>query len=88
MDNRNSIRTWTVNQARTKLDELIDRSTLEGPQFIAKKGQPVAVVVSADEWKRTIRPRGSLADFFASSPLRGSGIKISRLRGKVRKVQL
>jgi prevent-host-death family protein len=49
MHNGNSSGAWTVNRARTKLDELIDQAIPEGPQFIAKKGQPVAVVVSADE---------------------------------------
>jgi predicted oxidoreductase len=30
--------------------------------------------VSADEWERRTRRAGSLADFFAASPLRGSGV--------------
>jgi hypothetical protein len=31
---------------------------------------------------------GTLVEFFARSPLRGSGVKIERIRGGVRKVDL
>jgi len=46
------------------------------------------VVVAADEWERKTRRKGNLAEFFASSPLRRSGLKIDRLRGGVRKAGL
>jgi hypothetical protein len=32
--------------------------------------------------------KGTLVDFFARSPLRGSGLKIERIRGGFRKVDL
>ncbi|MGD0129953.1 MAG: hypothetical protein ABSF46_31935, partial [Terriglobia bacterium] len=47
-----------------------------------------AVVVAADEWERKTRRKGNLAEFFASSPLRRSGLKIARLRGGLRKAGL
>jgi hypothetical protein len=33
------------------------------------------VVVDAEEWERKTRRIGNLAEFFAASPLRGSGLK-------------
>jgi hypothetical protein len=36
------------------------------------------VIVAAEEWARKIRRSGNLAEFFAGSPLRGSGMKIPR----------
>ena len=38
------------------------------------------VIVSAEEWKRKTRRKGTLAEFFANSPLRGSGIETKRLK--------
>jgi hypothetical protein len=32
--------------------------------------------------------QGNLAEFFASSPLRGSGIKLKRISGNLRKADL
>jgi hypothetical protein len=36
-----------------------------------------SVVVSAEEWERKTKRMGTLAKFFASSPLRASGLKVS-----------
>jgi hypothetical protein len=44
--------------------------------------------VSAEEWQRKTRRSGSVAEFFAESPLRGAPLKIERLKGGVRKVKL
>jgi hypothetical protein len=41
--------------------------------------------VAAEEWERKTRRKGNLADFFASSPLRGSGLELKRLMGKPRR---
>jgi hypothetical protein len=36
------------------------------------------VVVAAEEWERKTRRQGTLADFFAASPLGESGLEIER----------
>ena len=79
---------WTVAEAKAKLSEVIDRAQSDGPQTITRNGRKTAVVIAADEWERKTRRRGNLAEFFASSPLRGSRLKLDRLPGKVRKVEL
>ena len=43
--------TWQIQQAKTKLSELIDRAHREGPQTITKHGKPSAVVVSMEEYE-------------------------------------
>ena len=79
---------WTVAEAKAKFSEVIERAQLEGPQTIVRRGRKTAVIVGAEEWDRKTRRHGSLAQFFTSSPLRGAGLKITRLRGGVRKVEL
>lgn len=76
--------TWTVAQAKAKFSEVIEKARSLGPQTITRNGRTAAVVVAAEEWERKTRRKGNLAEFFASSPLRGSGLKIDRLRGGVR----
>jgi len=46
------------------------------------------VVVAAEEWERKTRRTGNLAEFFAASPLRQSGLKIKRSKDRPRKVVL
>jgi prevent-host-death family protein len=79
---------WTVADAKARLSELIDRAASEGPQTITRRGRNAAVVVSAEEWERRTQRRGNLVEFFARSPLRGSGVKIERFKGRLRKVEL
>jgi prevent-host-death family protein len=79
---------WTVAQAKAKFSEVIDRAISEGPQTITRKGRTTAVLVAADEWQRKTKRVGTLADFFASSPLRASGLKLRRPKGRLRKIDL
>jgi hypothetical protein len=46
------------------------------------------VIVSVAEWERTTRRAGNLAEFFAASPLRDSGLVIQRRKGKPRPIGL
>ena len=71
-------RIWTVAEAKAKFSKLVDQVRTGGPQTITKHGQPTVVVVAAEEWERKTRRVGSLADFFAESPLRGSGLEAPR----------
>ena len=83
-----STRTWTVAEAKAKFSEVLEKAKSEGPQKISKHGHTTAVVVAAVEWERRTERKGTLAEFLMSSPLRGSGIKIKPLRGRLRKVEL
>jgi prevent-host-death family protein len=83
-----STHTWTVAEAKAKFSELIEKAKSEGPQKITKHGRTAAVIVAAEQWKEKSQRKGSLAEFLMASPLRGSGIKIKRLRGGLRRVEL
>jgi prevent-host-death family protein len=79
---------WTVAEAKAKFSEIIARATSEGPQTITRRGRTAAVVVAAEEWQRKTKRVGNLAEFFAESPLRASGLKIRRLKQRPRKINL
>ncbi len=80
--------TWTVALAKAKFSELLDLAQQSGPQPITRNGKLAAVVVSADEWARKTQREGNLAEFFAASPLRGSGLKITRVKDRPRPIKL
>ena len=79
---------WTVAEAKARFSEVIDRAESDGPQTITRNGRTAAVIVGAEEWERKTRRVGNLAEFFASSPLRGSGLKLSRPKDRPRKIEL
>jgi len=80
--------TWTVAQAKAKFSEVIDRAVSQGPQTITRKGRSTAVIVGAEEWQRKSARVGNLAEFFAASPLRASGLKVRRLKSRPAKIKL
>ena len=79
---------WTVAEAKAKFSEVIESAKALGPQTITRNGQTAAIVVDAEEWERKTKRKGNLAEFFATSPLRSSGLKLKRMNGKLRRVDL
>ena len=79
---------WPVAEAKAKFSEVVDQARVSGPQTITRNGHIVVVVVSAEEWERKTRRQGNLAEFFAESPLRDSGLDAERTKGGLRKVDL
>ncbi len=79
---------WTVAEAKAKFSEVIDKAQTQGPQTVTRNGRTAVIIVDAGEWERKTRRSGSLADFFAASPLRGSGLTVERRKDPPRKVDL
>jgi prevent-host-death family protein len=79
---------WTVAEAKARFSEVIDKAESQGPQTITRNGRTTAVIVAAKEWEKKTKRKGTLADFFAASPLRNSDVRIKRIRGRMRKVEL
>lgn len=79
---------WSVAEAKARFSEVLDRAANEGPQTVTRNGRTAAVIVAAEEWERKTKRTGSLADFFASSPLRGSRLTIARRKDRLRKADL
>jgi prevent-host-death family protein len=79
---------WSVAEAKARLSELLHEAESSGPQAITRRGVEVAFVISAEDWHRKAKRNGSLAEFFASSPLSGSGLEVTRDKDQPREVEL
>ena len=79
---------WTVAEAKARFSEVIEQAQSRGPQTITKHGRTAVIVVSAEEWEKKTKRTGNLAEFFAASPLRDSGIEIERKQDRPRKIDL
>ena len=81
------VSTWSVAEAKAKLSQVLEQAR-EGPQTITRNGRATAVVVSVEEWERRTTRVGTLADFLAASPLRGSALKLERSKDRPRDIDL
>ncbi len=69
---------WSVASAKARFSEVMEKAKTDGPQTVTRNGRPAAVVVSIEEWERRTVRKGTLGEFFMNSPLRGSGIDLTR----------
>lgn len=69
---------WSLAEAKAHFSEVVDGALTKGPQVITRRGRKAVVVVAAEEWERKAQRHGTLADFFAASPLRESGLELER----------
>jgi prevent-host-death family protein len=85
---------WGLANAKARLSEVIASAQSGEVQQITRHGKVVGLVVSPQEWARKTQPpprpenARTTAEFFRNSPLRGSGLDLTRSKSLVRKVQL
>ena len=81
---------WQLQDAKARFSEVFQLARSRGPQRITRHGKEAVVVVPAEEFERLSgRSRqGGLVEFFAKSPLAGSGIKLERMTDFGRPVDL
>lgn len=80
---------WQLQEAKNRLSEVVRKAAEEGPQMITVRGGDVAVVVSADAYRKlTTRPKEGLLEFFRKSPLARTPLDLERSRDTGRKVDL
>jgi len=72
---------WQLQTAKAQFSEVFRRARSEGPQYVTRGGKEAVVIIPSEEFERlkarSRQPR-SLVEFFAQSPLVGSGIDLER----------
>ncbi len=82
---------WQLQEAKARFSEVFRLAQERGPQRVTKHGRTAVVVLAAAEYERLSSAKareGSMAQFFAASPLAGSGIHLERARDLGRSVKL
>ncbi|MGQ9555393.1 MAG: type II toxin-antitoxin system Phd/YefM family antitoxin [Anaerolineae bacterium] len=74
---------WQLQEAKSKLSQVVEGAIAEGPQVITRRGVEVAVVLSYAEYAKLSRPKTDLVQFFQESPL--AGLDLSRDRSLPRR---
>jgi antitoxin Phd len=78
---------WQVQEAKTRLSELIEEANKKGPQIITRHGSEHAVVLSITDYRALADRRVSLKDYLLSGP-KVDNFEVKRNRDTGRKVRL
>lgn len=82
------MRTWQLQEAKARLSEVIRKAENEGPQGITLHGQPAAVVISSQGYRKLKHSHANFVDFMRSSPLAGVKMNFEREQTLTRKVDI
>ncbi|MFT4256739.1 MAG: type II toxin-antitoxin system Phd/YefM family antitoxin [Pseudoxanthomonas sp.] len=64
------MKTWQVQEAKSRFSELLRASVEEGPQLVSHHGKPTAVVVPIAQWQRLHQQPRNLKDFLLAPECR------------------
>jgi antitoxin Phd len=81
-------RRWQLQEAKNKFSRLVELARQDGPQIVTKHGQEAAVLLSIDEYRRLVRPKTSLVQFFQKSPLADIELDLTRSKETSRDIEL
>jgi antitoxin Phd len=79
---------WQLQDAKNKFSNLVNQAQEHGPQIVTKHGKDAVVVLSIEEYKKLIKPKNNLVQFFHDSPLTQEDISLARSREKSRDIIL
>lgn len=75
---------WQLQGAKIKFSEVVNLALSKGPQFITRRGEKTAVLLSYVAYEKLCKSQGKLSDFFRASPLADSSIAgILAIRARV-----
>ena len=81
-------KTWQLQDAKNRLSELI-KMAAHAPQSITLRGEPVAVAISIQNYKKLIKPKKSLVELLTSAPENLENLEIPiRKDTRIRKISL
>ena len=82
------MRRWQLQEAKAHFSSLVDAALTGRPQCVSRHGKDAVVIMSYDGFRKLTERRGSLVDFFQSSPLAGVKIDFRRKRDTPRDLDL
>jgi antitoxin Phd len=59
---------WQLQEAKQKFSELARRASEEGQQVVTRRGEEVAVVVPAEEFRRMSEQKPDFKEYLMSAP--------------------
>lgn len=60
--------TWQLQQAKTRLSEVIEEAHIKGPQIITRHGTERAVVLSIEDYRALVAHKPNLFEYLLNGP--------------------
>jgi prevent-host-death family protein len=77
------MRTWELQEAKSRFSEVVDLTMTEGPQLVTRRGAEAVVVLAAEGYHRLVGEAPNLIDHLLKAP-RGEALVITRSKEVLR----
>jgi antitoxin Phd len=72
------MRTWQLQEARSRFSELVSEALMHGPQRVTRHGKSAVVVVSEERWQEVTNRIPSFGRMLAECPLEPDDLRKRR----------
>jgi prevent-host-death family protein len=79
---------WQLQEAKNRFSEVVRKASEEGPQTVTKHGKDSVVVLSAEDYRKSEKPKTSLVELFQKSPFSKVEMDLKRDKSPARSVEL
>ena len=79
---------WKLEDAKNSFDNLIQEALAHHAQIIELQNNQQIVIISLEDYKKNLKPKNSLVDFFKQSPLYNLPLDLERDKDIGRDVEL
>lgn len=78
------MRTWQLQEAKSKFSKVVDEAIRSGPQIITRRGVETVILLSYAEYRQLVVARPKLSTFFRESPLAEVSLDLCRDKSSAR----
>jgi antitoxin Phd len=78
---------WQLQEAKNRFSEVVDLAIKQGAQTVTKHGKPAVVILSVEDYEKSIKPRKSLLAALRECPAELTEIVGARIQDKARTVK-
>ncbi len=79
---------WQLQDAKSRLSEVIKSAIQEGPQEVIVRGKPSVVIISIEEYEVMRKQRPDFISLMQNSPLMGEDLDVQRDKSLTRDISL
>jgi antitoxin Phd len=77
------MRTWELQEAKSRFSDVVDLTLIEGPQLVTRRGTQAVVILAAKDYHRLVGEAPNLIDHLLKAP-RGDALVITRSKELIR----
>ena len=81
-------KTWQLQEAKNRFSEVVEEALQHGPQTVTRRGSAAVVVLSMADYRKLVKPKQGLVEFFRQSPLARASLDLERRQDTAREVDL